>query len=179
MLIIYNVIVIEAAAPVAHLGITYHRIYVCSAGIFGYGIGSSFVAMPELEEDHLGNGMLRPILSTSRRLCWAGNGRYRVSEYLCELDWLRPTPHPHLQCPRYVARQQLDRLSALGLRLKSGFEYEFYVVDNTGEPVFDGPHIFSSLAMSKIEADLFDLDDQLLRSGIDILCANCEYGGGQ
>ena len=179
MLIIYYVIVTEAAT-VAHLCITCHHIYyVCSAGIFGFGIGSSFVAMPELEEDHLGNGMLRPILSSGRQLCWAGNGRYRVAEYLCELDWMRPTPRPHLQCPRYVARQQLDRLSALGLRLKSGFEYEFYVVDKAGEPVFDGPHIFSSLAMSKIEADMFDLDDQLLRSGIDTLCANCEYGAGQ
>ena len=177
----HDYLCVISVAAVARVSNTCHRVkYVCSsAGVFACGTRATFVSMPELEEDRLGNGTLRPMSTTGRRLPWAGDGRYRVVEYLCELDWLRPTPRPQLQCPRYIARQQLDRLSALGLRLKSGFEYEFYVVDKAGEPVFDGPDIFSSLALSKIESDLFDLDSQLLQSGIDIHCFNCEYGPGQ
>ena len=152
---------------------------LCSTGTCALGPRSQLVPLAELINDRLGNGLLRPMSDTGRLLPWAGAGRHRVFEYMCEMHWLRPSPHPQLQCPRYVARSQLDRLSALGLRLKSGFEYEFYVVDSAGEPVFDGPDIFTSLALSKCEADLCDLESQLIQSGVDIDSFNCEYGAGQ
>ena len=152
---------------------------LCSTGVLATGPRSQFVPFTELIEAQLGNALLRPMPDTSRRLAWAGAGRHRVYEFMCETHWLRPSLRPQLQCPRYVARTQLDRLSALGLRLKSGFEYEFYLFDSAGEPVFDGPDIFSSLALSNTEADLCDLDGQLQQSGIDIESFNCEFGAGQ
>ena len=161
--------------------VAYHKIicYLCSTGVLASGPRSQFVTLSELSEAGLGNALLRPMPDTGRRLPWAGAGRHRVYEFMCETHWLRPSPRPQLQCPRYVARTQLDRLSALGLRLKSGFEYEFYLFDSAGEPVFDGPDIFSSLALSNTEADLCDLDGQLRQSDIDIESFSCESGAGQ
>jgi len=88
-------------------------------------------------------------------------------------------------CTRYLARTQLDRLSALGYRFLSGYEAEFFMFrkDGDGEvtsrPMFHGVDIFSNLILAEYEEFVCSMSEQLSVAGVDILAIQTEYASGQ
>ena len=104
---------------------------------------------------------MRPMPDTLRAVPWSGDGRRRIGEVLCEASWIAVHGHrqrdaaPITACTRYVARTQLERLSALGYQLLSGYEAEFFLYrkdgdgDVTDRPMFHGADIFSSLIVEE------------------------------
>src|SRR3954471_20551126 len=93
---------------------------------FGFPTGTGYS-----EEVGYGDGRIRPDLSTYRVLPWAD----KTARLLCEPYHL--DGRPAMAAPRAVARALLGELEAMGYRLLSGFEYEFYLVDRVSrQPVF-------------------------------------------
>jgi glutamine synthetase len=127
-----------------------------------------------LEELGFPDSRIRPDLSTYRVLPWAD----KTARLLCEPYYT--DGRPALAAPRTIARGLLDELAAMGYRLFSGFEYEFYLVRRENfQPPFPGIQIFATLRNNFDE----DLIYQILRGmravGVDIITSNAEYGPGQ
>jgi glutamine synthetase len=101
-----------------------------------------------------------------------------TARVLTEPSWYDGTPA--LAAPRLLLRQMLERLDTLGYSVRSGFEYEVYVVDaESRRPVFDGIEIFWTLRNNWDPSFMTDLLDNMTAAGIDIITANAEYGPGQ
>ena len=82
-------------------------------------------------------------------------------------------------CPRYVARQQIQRLGNLGYELLSSFEWEFRIQHSeTGNYLFDHPDAYCSLVLADKEKEFCELDRQMYATGIDIETLEIEYGSG-
>ena len=156
---------------------------LCSIGTVSYGPRSEELTVPEVAAAKLGNVVLVPDRDTYHRLPWAANGRYRVSEILCDPHWLPSCPAgggAQEGSPRVAARRQLEELARLGFTLRSAFECEFTVVDApTRRPVFDGVDIFTSLRLAPSEALLYELGTQLAQSGVHVETYQVEYSPGQ
>ena len=124
---------------------------------------------------------------TLHDLPWAAHGKYRIGEVLCETFWMPPYRDgaPQAACTRYMARTQLDRLSALGYQLMSGYEAEFRMYrrhgngDVTSRPMFHGVDAFSSLILSEHEELLCSISEWLSSAGVDIVAQQTEYSPGQ
>ncbi len=85
-----------------------------------------------------------------------------------------------MAAPRIVARSLLDQLAEMGYGLFSGFEYEFYLVEeDSGQPPFPGIQIFASLRNTFDEDLVYDILRCMGAMGVDIITANAEYGPGQ
>lgn len=127
-----------------------------------------------LEELGFPDSRIRPDLDTLRRLPWAD----RTARVLCEPSFI--DGQPAMAGPRIVARKLIEELEAMGYRLLSGFEYEFYLVDAaTREPPFPGIQIFATLRNNFDEALVYDILRGMSGVGVDIITSNAEYGPGQ
>ena len=136
---------------------------------FGIPTGTGY-----LEEVGYCDGRIRPDVSTYRVLPWADS----TARLLCEPYY--PDGRPAMAAPRAVARALLEQLEAMGYRLLSGYEYEFYLVDRaTRESVFPGVQMFSTLRNAFDDAFLFQVLRGMNAIGLDVITANAEYGGGQ
>ena len=88
-------------------------------------------------------------------------------------------------CTRYLARRQLDRLSALGYRFLCGHEAEFIVFRKDGEgevtsrPMFQGVDVFANVVFAEIEEFICFMFEQLSAADVDILAMHSEYSPGQ
>jgi glutamine synthetase len=135
----------------------------------------------EAEELNLGNMAVKPMPGTLHSLPWAADGKLRVGEVLCETFWIPPFRNGAHQeaCPRYVARRQLDRLAKMGYKLYSGFEAEFIVCNNAGQPVFRGHDMFVNSAFSQFEYFVYSMDQKMAAAGVDVATLHTEYGDGQ
>ena len=124
---------------------------------------------------------------TLHALPWAGDGKRRVGEVLCEASWIAPylDGAPVAACPRYMARTQLERLSALGYQLMSGYEAEFFLYHKDGDgevtdrPMFHGVDIFSSLIMEEHGELIYSMGELLSAAGVDVATMKIEYSSGQ
>ena len=136
---------------------------------FGIATGTGY-----LEEVGYGDGRILPDLSTYRVLPWAES----TARLLCEpLDL---DGRPAMAAPRALARALLGKLEAMGYRLLSGFEYEFYLVDRvTRHPVFPGLQMFSTLRNAFDDAFLIPVLRGMIEIGVDVITANVEFGTGQ
>lgn len=87
---------------------------------------------------------------------------------------------PAAAAPRILARRQIDRLAELGYRIRTGYEYEFYLVDSaTDAPPYQGIQIFATLR-NEFDPDFIRrLITCMQAVDIDIITANAEYGPGQ
>ncbi|XP_071510557.1 lengsin-like [Diadema antillarum] len=95
---------------------------------------------------------------------------------------IEPTFHGKLveAHPRVVARRQLDKLSAMGFSLLSAHEHEFYLVDKaTRKTVNDDVNIRSTIRLAAYEDVIHTIMDGLVAAGVDVECAETEYGPGQ
>jgi len=87
-------------------------------------------------------------------------------------------------CTRYLARVQLERLSALGYKFFSGHEAEFFMYRKDGEgevtsrPMFDGVDVFSNLLLAEHEELVCWMNEQLSAAGVDTLSIHTEYSPG-
>jgi len=127
-----------------------------------------------LEERNFADSLIFPDLDTIAVVPWAE----RTARVLADPRWYDGQP---LQAaPRHLARRQLDRLTELGYELRSGFEYELYLVDaETREPAFDGIQIFWTVRNNFDQPFVNKLLDSLRATGVDIITSNVEYGPGQ
>jgi len=138
-------------------------------------------------EVSLGNAIVRPMPGTLHDLPCDGQGKHRIGEVLCETFWMPPYRDgaPQAACTRYLARTQLDRLSALGYQLMSGYEAEFFMYrkhgdgDVTSRPMFSGFDIFSSLVLAEHRELLCSMSECLSSAGVDIKSMQTEIGPGQ
>ena len=153
----------------------------------GFGTRSEILHFREMDETHFSNAVMRPIPGTLHPLPWAAEGKYRIGEVICESFWMPPYRDGARQgaCTRYLARTQLERLSALGYRFLSGHEAEFFMFrkDGHGEvtsrPMFHGVDVFSNLLLAEHEDLVCLMYEQLSAAGIDILSMQTEYAPGQ
>lgn len=123
------------------------------------------------------------LLTSTERWLADENCPYFVGEFVGEHD----APHP--LCPRTLLRQTLARLAERGLTLKSGFEYEFFVFEETPHSVRDKgyrnlkpltPGNFGySLLRATAQAELFaGLMDHCQALGLGLEGLHCETGPG-
>ena len=127
-----------------------------------------------LEELGFPDSRIRPDLSTYRVLPWAD----KTARLLCEPYYI--DGRPAMAAPRSVARKLLEELEAMGYRIFSGFEYEFYLVHReTREPPFPGIQIFATLRNNFDEWFGYKILREMSAVGVDIITSNAEYGPGQ
>ena len=127
-----------------------------------------------LEELGFPDSRIFPDPATFRVLPWLDS----TARLICEPRFY--DGRPAAAAPRYVARRQLDALAELGYRLRSGYEYEFYLVDaTTGAPPYPGIQIFATLRNDFDGAFVRQLIRDLQAVDVDIITANAEYGPGQ
>jgi len=127
-----------------------------------------------LEELGFPDSGIRPDLSTYRVLPWAD----KTARLLCEPYYT--DGRPALAAPRTVARELLSELEAMGYRLFSGFEYEFYLVHRGNlQPPFPGIQIFATLRNNFDENLIYQILRGMSAVGVDIITSNAEYGPGQ
>ncbi|HBY95845.1 MAG: glutamine synthetase family protein [Ardenticatenaceae bacterium] len=127
-----------------------------------------------LEELGFPDSRIKPDLDTFHLVPWTT----KTGRVLCEPSFI--DGRPAMAAPRLVARKLLDELEAMGYRLLSGFEYEFYLVDAaTHEPPFPGIQIFATLRNNFNEALVYDILRGMEAVGVDIITSNAEYGPGQ
>ena len=116
---------------------------------------------------------LRPDLSTLAPVPWLES----TAKVICDTEWEDGTPLR--AAPRHVALSLLDKAAALGFKVESAHEYEFFVLDSeTHEPLFGGSHIFNNLRNEQLPV-IREVVDGLRAAGISILTANAEYAPSQ
>jgi glutamine synthetase len=127
-----------------------------------------------LEELGFPDSHIKPDFDTFQVLPWTD----KTARILCEPFYL--DGQPAMAAPRLVAKKLLSELQAMGYRLLSGFEYEFYLVDAvTRQPPFPGIQIFATLRNNFNQALVYDIMRSMAAVGVDIITANAEYGPGQ
>jgi len=88
-------------------------------------------------------------------------------------------------CTRFLARAQLERLSALGYRFLSGHEAEFFMFRKDGEgevtsrPMFPKLGRCSNFVLAEHEELICSMGKQLSAAGVDIDSLHVEYSPGQ
>jgi len=141
----------------------------------------------EVLEVNYSNVIIRPMPGTLHALPWAAEGKHSIGEVFCEALWIPPYHDGAHQgaCTRYLARTQLERLSALGYRFLSGHEAEFFMFRKYGEgkmtsrPMFHGVDVFSNLAITEHEDLVCSMSKHLSAAGVDIMSMHTEYAPGQ
>jgi glutamine synthetase len=127
-----------------------------------------------LEELGFPDSRIFPDPTTFRVLPWLE----ATARLICEPRFYDGRPAG--AAPRYVARRQLEALEALGYRMRTGYEYEFYLRDAaTGEPPYPGIQIFSTLRNEFDGAFIHQIIRDLQAVDVDIITSNAEYGPGQ
>ena len=127
-----------------------------------------------LEELGFPDSRIRPDFDTFQVLPWAE----KTARILCEPYYL--DGRPAMAAPRLVVKKSLSELQAMGYRLLSGFEYEFYLLDAaTREPPFPGIQIFATLRNNFNQGLVYDILRSMTAVGVDTITANAEYGPGQ
>lgn len=117
--------------------------------------------------------VFRPDLSTFRIVPWA-DSTARVIGDLYFYDG-----RPALGSSRHIFGHTLDLAEELGYKVRSGHEYEFYVLNaETQEPIFGGHQIMTTM---KHEAHpvLRDIMRHMTNMGISITTCNTEWGPAQ
>lgn len=127
-----------------------------------------------LEDIGFPDSRIMPDLDTLRVLPWLD----ATARLICE-------PHFYdgraaAAAPRTVARRMLAALHDQGYRIRSGFEYEFYLRQrDSGVAPYQGIQIFATLRNEFDGAFIRQLIRDLAALDIDIITANAEYGPGQ
>ena len=153
----------------------------------GMGTRCEVVNHGEVMEVNFSSAVVRPMPGTMHALPWATGGKYRIGEVLCEWYWMPPYRDgaPQGACTRHMARTQLERLSALGYQLMSGYEAEFFMYrkdgqgELTSQPMFHGVDIFSTVIQAEHEELICSMGEGLSAAGVDVVALQNECGSGQ
>jgi glutamine synthetase len=130
-----------------------------------------------MDERNFQDHLVWPDLETLAPVPWLT----RTARVIVEPSWYgQAAGERAAAAPRYVVRRLLDRLGDTGYHLRSGFEYEYYLVDAaTRSPVFPGIQIFWSPRNDFDPPFIMRVLDDLRSTGIDVITSNAEYGPGQ
>ncbi|XP_067672632.1 lengsin-like [Haliotis asinina] len=147
-------------------------------GALVFGFETEVAALAHEKCYHHGNMTIVPDLDTLRPIPWGGDGKFKVAEILCESRW-KIDSSPQVACPRYVLRQQLQRLGELGFELYSGFEIEYFLFcADTMKPLFNGKDYMCHRSQNKTGPLLFKFDGELFKAGVDMDRIHSEYAPG-
>lgn len=124
------------------------------------------------EEVAYGDQLLFPDPETAAVVPWAES----TARFICDSQWASGDPLEAL--PRHVFRRQLERAQALGFEPVIGFEPEFYLLTKDHQPLFEGYQIFNTTRNTYVPF-IQQLIDHLMKFGIEVITANCEYAGSQ
>ncbi|HEY7282412.1 MAG TPA: glutamine synthetase, partial [Actinomycetota bacterium] len=124
------------------------------------------------EERKYGDQLLFPDPDSATVVPWAE----RTAKLICDARWYDGQA---LQAtPRAVFRRVLDRCRSMGFEPVIGFEYEFYLLDQAGAPLFEGYHIFNTVRNDWVPT-IRRINTLMPQAGVDIITSNCEYAGSQ
>ena len=101
----------------------YEANFYFETGVVAFGPSSELPQLSDVEAIYAGNAFIKPAVGRAHPVPWAGHGKYKVGEVLCEMHWSDGSYQE--ACPRTVARRQLKKLHDHGFALKSAFEMEF------------------------------------------------------
>ncbi|XP_046341210.2 lengsin-like [Haliotis rufescens] len=135
----------------------------------------TIIPSPLLKDGRQPKVYAHPDLNTLYNVSWSGKDDVLVAEVICESYWLKDGSAQQA-CPRYVARQQLERLASSGYSFFSGFELEFTLtkVENT---LSLQKGYGSQRFVSKHSDFLFYFDKHMSQAGVDIDSFHSEYAG--
>ncbi|ELU18499.1 hypothetical protein CAPTEDRAFT_219831 [Capitella teleta] len=126
------------------------------------------------------NSYAMPDLKTLRPIPWVNDGVHRVGQMLCDLTLPNTGGMPMPNCPRSMAKKQVERLRTMGLELYSSFETEMTLFDlATGKPKVPDAGFTTTFQMSKEENLLMEIDDLLKAASVDVESYQIEYGASQ
>jgi glutamine synthetase len=124
------------------------------------------------EERQYGDQLLFPDPDTATVIPWAD----RTARLICDARWYDGSSLE--ATPRAVFRRVLERCRSMGFEPLIGFEYEFYLLDAEGKPLFEGYHIFNTVRNSWVPT-IGRILEVMPQAGVDIITSNCEYAGAQ
>ena len=99
-----------------------------------------------------------------------------TARFICRAHW--DGGQPLAASPRQVLERVLATAEEMGYAIKTGAEYEFYLLNGDRSPLFGGYHIFNHTRMHAHPV-IRELLDTLPGVGVDFITANAEYGPGQ
>ncbi|XP_046341205.2 lengsin-like [Haliotis rufescens] len=148
-----------------------------SRGFLSFGLHKEVTCPSENMADFRApKAYLRPDIDTLYNVSWSGQDDILVAEIICESYWLKDGS-AQLACPRYVARQQLEKLTNHGFSLFSGYEVEF-TLTQAGRPYLLEPDYMRHRLVSKHDGFLFYLEKHMHQAGVDIGSFHSEWGAG-
>lgn len=115
----------------------------------------------------------RPILSTFREIPWRPGTAFVLTEPVDR------SGNVFEVSPRYVLQRVLKRAESLGVRLQTGSEVEFYLLDSDKKPLFGGVQCYNLNKGAEIEFFLQEVRNSLEAFGIRIEATHVEYGPAQ
>jgi glutamine synthetase len=124
------------------------------------------------EERMYGDQLLFPDPDSATVVPWAE----RTAKLICDARWYDGSALE--ATPRSVFRRVLDRCRSMGFEPVIGFEYEFYLLDQAGAPLFEGYHIFNTVRNDWVPT-IRRINSLMPQAGVDIITSNCEYAGAQ
>ncbi|XP_067672698.1 lengsin-like [Haliotis asinina] len=146
------------------------------AGFLSFGLLNEVVSSGKCKDERMPKAYAVPDLSTLYKVPWCGNDDTKVAEVMCDSYWLK-TRSAQLACPRYVARQQLEKLTNLGFSLFSGYEVEF-TLTQSGKAHPLEPDYMRQRLVSKHGDFLFYVEDCMHQAGVDIGSFHSEWDAG-
>ncbi len=99
-----------------------------------------------------------------------------TARLICDTEW--HDGRPLGATARTVFRRALERANAMGFDPVFGFEYEFYLLDADGQPLFGGYHIFNTVR-NDWTPTIRRIITLMPEVGVDIITSNVEYGSSQ
>lgn len=124
------------------------------------------------EETQYADQLIHPDPDTGAVLPW----RTDMARWICRTQWEDGTPLG--AAPRQVLERVLDAAADMGYTILTGSEYEFYLLDREGQPLFGGYHIFNPVR-NQWHPVVDEIIEMVQQVGVDLITANAEYGPSQ
>ncbi len=124
------------------------------------------------EETLYADQMLHPDPDSAALVPW----RPDTARWICSARWANGS---ELEAsPRQLLGRVLAVAGEMGYGIRTGAEYEFYVLDAGKQPLFGGYHIFNPNRNS-YHPVIDDILEKVQLAGIDLITASAEYGPSQ
>lgn len=125
------------------------------------------------EEVSYADHLTVPDLSTFMVLPWVPN----TARVIIDPYWYDGTPA--MASPRLMLKKLLEEYAKLGYTVRMGYEFEFYVLNKDGSPVYRNQPIFNTLKNNWDIDFTYKLMELMREAGIQIITQNSEHGPGQ
>ncbi|CAH1788974.1 unnamed protein product [Owenia fusiformis] len=116
--------------------------------------------------------------TTFHSVPWAGQGKVKIGEVLCNSYWAKDEPALNIDT-RAICQKQLSKLDSLGYEFMSTSEMEFQVFKQNGEPVYEGRDYMINVRTTETEDIWLTIDQYMQRMGVPSEYFEVEFGRGQ